>query len=114
MNRRRVGAASVDGVAEDRRPRCLVLSVNLSQNPRAFSISMSARRPVRAGRGGRVTGLHTVEAVSGGGFGPSKRGSCFQYIYLVGSIGRSAAIALKLGSGNVDQVLCCRVGGSRA
>lgn len=111
MNRRRVGAASVDGVAEDRRPRCLVLSVNLSRKSSCFQyfyVGQTARERVR------VTGLHTGEAVSRGGFGPSKRGSCFQYIYLVGSIGRSAAIALKLGSGNVDQVLCCRVGGSRA
>ena len=36
MNRKRVGAASVDGVAEDRRPRCLVLSVNLSRKSSCF------------------------------------------------------------------------------
>lgn len=97
MNRRRVGAASVDGVAEDRRPRFLVLSVNLSRQSSCFQY-FYVGQTVREGQGGGcVTGLHIVEAVSRGGFGPSKRGSCFQYIYLVGSMGRSAAIAPQAG-----------------
>lgn len=53
---------------------------------------MSAERPVKAGEGKRVTGLHTVEPVSWGGFDPSKHGSCFQYIYLMGWFGRSASV----------------------
>lgn len=94
MNRRRVGAASVDGVAEDRRPRSLVLSVNLSRKSSCFQyfyVDQTAREGRE--RGGRVTGLHTVEAVSRGRFGSSKRRSCYQYIYLAGSFGWCAAIA---------------------
>lgn len=53
MNRRRVGAASVDGVAEDRRPRFLVLSVNLSRQSSCFQY-FYVGQTVREGQGGGV------------------------------------------------------------